>query len=166
MAPATFPVRCINPCASVAGSYSLGSFVTSLAWGTCGFFPCVLRGLQEYGLVWTVSQPFITGAAASTSLSPGAEHLLRRALSVLLRPLGGMGQPPGRSSPTTARWGQRWEQQPCLSLRTQASTDVRAGTGLGRLRDTQLAGVQLLSMNILGGGWPEVRKGRWVGEIK
>lgn len=55
-----------------------------------------------------------------------------------------------------------------LSLRTQAAADVPAGTGLGWLGagTPSLQGVQLLSMNILGGGWPEVRKGRWVGEIK
>lgn len=55
-----------------------------------------------------------------------------------------------------------------LSLRTQAATDVPAGTGLGWLGagTPSLQGVQWLSMNILGGGWPEVRKGRWVGEIK
>lgn len=111
-----------------------------------------------------MSQPFITRAAASTSLSPGAEHLLRRALSVLVRALGGMGSPaqPG-SSRRRAALGAA-----VLSLRTQAAADVPAGTGLGWLGagTPSLQGVQLLSMNILGGGWPEVRKGRWVGEIK
>lgn len=100
-----------------------------------------------------MSQAFITGAAASTSLSPGAEHLLRRALSALVRALGGMGQRPrhprgpaascpqaapqqlgdGLAQPGAAAEGQRWEQQPCPSLRIQAATDVRAGIGLGCL---------------------------------
>lgn len=123
--------------------------------GHSWFFPCVLRGLLEYGLAWTVSQPFITGAAASTSLSPGAEHLLRRALSVLVRALGGMGQRLHHSRAPAAYCPQaaptaRGEQPP----RGSAGSSSRAVTahpgshrcpcwdraGLARRRDTQLAG--------------------------
>lgn len=102
--------------------------------------PLCVRGLQEYGL---------SGLCPSRS-SPGQLQALLFLLGLSISSEGlcqcsegpwvGWGSLLAAGSPTAARWGQRWEQQPCLSLRTQASTDVRAGTGLGRPGDTQLAG--------------------------
>lgn len=76
------------------------------------------------------------------------------------------GSGPG---PAALRWtGKHWKQQACLSLLYQPATDVHDGTGLSWLGAVTLSlqEVQLLSMNILGDGWPEVRRGRWVGETK
>lgn len=84
---------------------------------------------------------------------------------------GAAPAPPGPRQPPARRQPQHSPGPGAAAVPVTAgpaAPDGRAGTGLGWLGTgtPSLQGVQLLSMNILGGGWPEVRKGRWVGEIK
>lgn len=71
--------------------------------------------------------------------------------------------------PAALHWTRKcWKQQACLSFHYQQAADVHDGTGLSWLGTVTLSlqEVQLLSMNVLGDGWPEVRRGRWVGKTK